>query len=562
MVRVEQVWVAHDCGRAINPLAVEGQMQGSVWMGMGQALCEETQYLEGLHAAREPARLPHADDRRVAADRDRRSSRRPIPTARSARRRRARARCPAFLPALTNAIADAIGVRLDGLPASPGPRARGDRRAAARGAACAAPRSAASAGGGLTWSGCPPFALQPADVARRGDRDARRDDPGARAIAGGTDLVPNLRDGLGAPPVLVDLSRRRRASTRSTSTRRPARDRRRRHARRASRAIAALARALPALSRGRGGDRRPRPPQRRDRRRQPVPRHALRLLQPERVVARGERVLPQARRRHLPRRAAGHALPRGVRRRPRAGADRAAAPRSRSPARAARGRLRSRTLYLDDGRAHLALAPGELVAAVLVPAQPARRAQRPTARRARAARSISRSPASPCASPSTTAASPRLDVALTGTNSRPFLLDGTDAFVGRAVDDTLLAELGKLVQKQVSPMRTTVTQSNWRRQVAAVDGAAPRARAGERSLVSAGPRADGSLDGRRGITSTSAASKPPEPMVAILSLIDGGAGRSRVHRPPRARPGVPVPGARRARLDRDAASTPNRAKCA
>ncbi|MCL4763690.1 MAG: molybdopterin-dependent oxidoreductase, partial [Burkholderiales bacterium] len=47
-VRVERVWVAHDCGRAINPLAVEGQVQGSVWMGMGQALCEETQYHEGL----------------------------------------------------------------------------------------------------------------------------------------------------------------------------------------------------------------------------------------------------------------------------------------------------------------------------------------------------------------------------------------------------------------------------------------------------------------------------------------------------------------------------------
>ena len=33
----------------------------------------------------------------------------------------------------------------------------------------------------------------------------------------------------------------------------------------------------------------------------------------------------------------------------------------------------------------------------------------------------------------------------------------------------LAAELGKAVQKQVSPMRTTVTQSNWRRQVASVE---------------------------------------------------------------------------------------------
>jgi 4-hydroxybenzoyl-CoA reductase subunit alpha len=48
-VRVVQAWVAHDCGRAINPLAVEGQVQGAVWMGVGQALSEETQYHDGLH---------------------------------------------------------------------------------------------------------------------------------------------------------------------------------------------------------------------------------------------------------------------------------------------------------------------------------------------------------------------------------------------------------------------------------------------------------------------------------------------------------------------------------
>jgi 4-hydroxybenzoyl-CoA reductase subunit beta len=61
-----------------------------------------------------------------------------------------------------------------------------------------------------------------------------------------------------------------------------------------------------------------------------------------------------------------------------------------------------------------------------------------------------------------------LRVALTGTNSNPLLLEGTDALVGQPLDDASLAALGKLVQKQVSPMRTTVTQSNYRRQVAAV----------------------------------------------------------------------------------------------
>jgi 4-hydroxybenzoyl-CoA reductase subunit alpha len=47
-VQVRHCWAAHDCGRAINPLAVEGQVQGAVWMGLGQALAEETEYHEGL----------------------------------------------------------------------------------------------------------------------------------------------------------------------------------------------------------------------------------------------------------------------------------------------------------------------------------------------------------------------------------------------------------------------------------------------------------------------------------------------------------------------------------
>jgi 4-hydroxybenzoyl-CoA reductase subunit alpha len=47
-VRVLHCWTAHDCGRAINPLAVQGQVQGAVWMGLGQALSEETAYHDGL----------------------------------------------------------------------------------------------------------------------------------------------------------------------------------------------------------------------------------------------------------------------------------------------------------------------------------------------------------------------------------------------------------------------------------------------------------------------------------------------------------------------------------
>jgi 4-hydroxybenzoyl-CoA reductase subunit beta len=61
-----------------------------------------------------------------------------------------------------------------------------------------------------------------------------------------------------------------------------------------------------------------------------------------------------------------------------------------------------------------------------------------------------------------------LRVALTGTNAHPLVLQGTDALLGREIDADLLAALTKLVAKQVSPMRTTATPSNYRRQVAGV----------------------------------------------------------------------------------------------
>ena len=45
--RILEVWAAHDCGRALNPLAVEGQIEGSVHMGLGQVLCEDFEYNKG-----------------------------------------------------------------------------------------------------------------------------------------------------------------------------------------------------------------------------------------------------------------------------------------------------------------------------------------------------------------------------------------------------------------------------------------------------------------------------------------------------------------------------------
>ena len=64
-VEVEDVWVAHDCGKALNRLTVEGQMQGSVWMGMGQAMSEETELLPRPAGDAELPRLPHPHHGRI-----------------------------------------------------------------------------------------------------------------------------------------------------------------------------------------------------------------------------------------------------------------------------------------------------------------------------------------------------------------------------------------------------------------------------------------------------------------------------------------------------------------
>jgi len=47
-VKVNDIWGAHDCGKALNPLAVEGQLEGSWHMGTGQAISEQMKYYKGL----------------------------------------------------------------------------------------------------------------------------------------------------------------------------------------------------------------------------------------------------------------------------------------------------------------------------------------------------------------------------------------------------------------------------------------------------------------------------------------------------------------------------------
>lgn len=124
-------------------------------------------------------------------------------------------------------------------------------------------------------------------------------------------------------------------------------------------------------------------------------------------------------------------------------------------------------LYRDDGAAHLALARGEFVSAVRLP-RPAP-GMRSGYRKARTRGAIDFPLAGVAVALEPHATGVRsLRVALTGTNPLPLLLSGTEQFDGRAMDEAALAKLGKLVQQQVKPMRSTVIASHYRRLVAAV----------------------------------------------------------------------------------------------
>jgi 4-hydroxybenzoyl-CoA reductase subunit alpha len=118
LVTIDKVWVALDCGHAINPLAVAGQIEGSVWMGMGQALCEETRYLEGLpaHASFLEYRMPTMAESppievHIVESHD--------PFGPFGAKEASEGALAGFPPAMVNAIANAIGIDFDELPVTP-----------------------------------------------------------------------------------------------------------------------------------------------------------------------------------------------------------------------------------------------------------------------------------------------------------------------------------------------------------------------------------------------------------------------------------------------------------
>jgi 4-hydroxybenzoyl-CoA reductase alpha subunit len=124
VVTVGSIWVAHDCGRALNPVLVEGQMEGSAYMGYAEALMEEQIFKSadegkaGLHNA------PSLLDYRIPTSLDTPELSSLIiesvdPEGPYGAKEAGEGPLHPSIPAIANAIFDAVGIRMDRLPFSP-----------------------------------------------------------------------------------------------------------------------------------------------------------------------------------------------------------------------------------------------------------------------------------------------------------------------------------------------------------------------------------------------------------------------------------------------------------
>ncbi|HYL94543.1 MAG TPA: molybdopterin cofactor-binding domain-containing protein [Terriglobales bacterium] len=117
-VTVHKIWAAHDCGRALNPVSVEGQIIGSVWMGLGQALQEEMVWKDGL--LMNPGLLEYRSPSAVESPEIEPFIVESIdPEGPFGAKECSEGSLAATIPAIANAIYDAVGIRLREAPFTP-----------------------------------------------------------------------------------------------------------------------------------------------------------------------------------------------------------------------------------------------------------------------------------------------------------------------------------------------------------------------------------------------------------------------------------------------------------
>ncbi|MFC1852969.1 molybdopterin cofactor-binding domain-containing protein, partial [candidate division CSSED10-310 bacterium] len=118
-VTVDKITGAHDCGFAINRTQVEGQMQGSMMMGMGEALMEQIQYDQKgriVNANLAEYKIPTAIDMPALESIIIESNE---PNGPYGAKEVGEGAIMPVIPCLLNAIYDATGVRIEELPVTP-----------------------------------------------------------------------------------------------------------------------------------------------------------------------------------------------------------------------------------------------------------------------------------------------------------------------------------------------------------------------------------------------------------------------------------------------------------
>jgi 4-hydroxybenzoyl-CoA reductase alpha subunit len=113
-----EIWIAHDVGRALNPLLVEGQVEGSVYMGLGEVLMEEQVFRKGVHKIpslleyKSPTTLETPEIHTILVQGD-------DPEGPFGAKEAGQGPLLPVIPAVANAVYDAVAVRIDEIPISP-----------------------------------------------------------------------------------------------------------------------------------------------------------------------------------------------------------------------------------------------------------------------------------------------------------------------------------------------------------------------------------------------------------------------------------------------------------
>lgn len=117
-IRLHKIWMAHDIGRALNKVVTIGQVEGSVYMGLGEALMEEQEFRLGVHKTpsmldyKSPTSMDMCPVETILIEG-------PDPAGPFGAKEVGQGPLLPIPPALANAVADAVGVRIDEIPITP-----------------------------------------------------------------------------------------------------------------------------------------------------------------------------------------------------------------------------------------------------------------------------------------------------------------------------------------------------------------------------------------------------------------------------------------------------------